>query len=88
MEDSLGLRLLVGSRWCAILVGSIVGLFQPGFFAPIIMVQVFYKALWLLGFVVPAFQKGGWEAVPIGISATFVFIVVTYPILLVLAARG
>lgn len=88
VEESAGLRLMTGSLWFAILLGSVAGLVWPAFFAPIMMAQVVYKALWLATFVVPAFQQSGLAAVPIGISACFAFIVVTYPLLMVLAARS
>lgn len=87
VQESVGLRIMTGSLWFAILIASIAGLAWPAFFAPIMMAQVIYKALWLAVFIVPAFQQGGWNAVPIGISACFAIIVVTYPVLMFLAAR-
>ncbi|MEM1053029.1 MAG: hypothetical protein AAGI28_13150 [Pseudomonadota bacterium] len=88
VDESAGLRLMTGSLWFAILLASVAGLAWPAFFAPIMMAQVVYKALWLAVFVLPAFQHSGWSAVPIGISACFAFIVVTYPVLLFLATRS
>jgi hypothetical protein len=79
VNESPGLRLLVGSLWSAILVASIAGLVQPKFFAPVILIQVFYKAMWLLTFVVPAIQSN--TDAPTGISIVFLLIVLTYPIL-------
>jgi hypothetical protein len=83
--ESEGLRLMVGSLWFGILVASIAGLLWPSFFAPVIIVQVIYKSLWLLIFVLPLAYSG--KAVPVGISSVFAFIVVTYPILFWLALR-
>ena len=88
VDESAGLRIMVGSLWFAILIASIAGLAWPAFFAPIMMAQVVYKALWLAVFVVPTLQQTGWSAVPISISACFAFIVVTYPVLMFLAARS
>jgi hypothetical protein len=79
VNESPGLRLLVGSLWLAILVASIAGMFQPKFFAPVILIQVFYKAMWLLTFVLPAIQSN--KTVPTGIGVVFLLIVMTYPIL-------
>lgn len=87
VDESAGLRLLVGSLWLAILCASFAGLVWPAFFAPVMLAQIVYKALWLAVFVIPAFQRGGWGAVPIGISASFAFIVASYPILLFMATR-
>jgi hypothetical protein len=86
VTESEGLRLLVGSLWFAILVASILGLFKPAFFAPLLLVQIIYKSLWLLAFVLPIYAAG--KAIPMGISVTFVAIVVTYPLLLWQAARS
>ena len=85
VTESEGLRLLVGSLWFAILVASVAGLLWPAFFAPIVIAQVIYKTLWLAAFVVPTAASG--LPVPIGISAVFAFIVVTYPIAFWLALK-
>ena len=53
VEESPGLRLLVGSLWSAILFASIAGLFRPAFFAPIILIQIVYKSMWLALFILP-----------------------------------
>jgi hypothetical protein len=79
VTESAGLRLLVGSLWTAILIASIAGMAQPKFFAPVVLIQVFYKAMWLLTFVLPAVRSH--KDVPVGISIVFLLIVLTYPIL-------
>ncbi|QTD56684.1 hypothetical protein [Parasphingorhabdus cellanae] len=81
VEESAGLRLLVGSLWLAILVGSAAGLYAPRFFAPIILIQIFYKTLWLLVFALPLIAAGKSDQVPWGIAATFIAIVLSYPFL-------
>lgn len=83
VAESTGLRILVGSLWLAILLASVGGLFQPAFFAPVILIQIFYKATWLLLYVLPLIKSGA--PYPVGISACFLFIVVTYPLLFLLA---
>lgn len=82
IEDSEGLRLLVASLWSAILIGSVAGLWWPRFFAPLILMQIIYKALWLCLFVVPLGIRSGGNAIPAGISSVFLAIVLTYPFLL------
>ncbi|MEP3227223.1 MAG: hypothetical protein ABJO01_14695 [Parasphingorhabdus sp.] len=81
VDESAGLRLLVGSLWSAILIGSAAGLFAPRFFAPIILVQIFYKSLWLLIFVLPLVAADKFHLVPWGISSVFLAIVISYPII-------
>lgn len=88
VEASWGLLLLVGSLWSAILIASIMGLFQPQFFAPVLIIQIIYKALWLILFVAPLYWAGGAAAIPTGISYTFAAIVVTYPFLFWLGTRS
>ncbi|MGL4490290.1 MAG: hypothetical protein ACRCU5_12700 [Rhizobiaceae bacterium] len=88
VNESAGLRIMVGSLWAAILVASIAGLFWPRFFAPLLLIQVFYKTLWLALFVLPLAQVSGWSAVPIGISVTFLLIVLIYPFLFWFGLRG
>ena len=88
VDESLGLRLLVASLWTAILLGSVAGLWWPRFFAAVLPIQILYKSLWLVLFIVPLAQRSGWDAVPKGISITFLIIVLTYPFILWFALRG
>jgi hypothetical protein len=88
VQDSDGLRLLVASLWAAILLGSVAGFWWPRFFAALLPIQIIYKALWLLLFVLPLAQRSGWSHIPIGISVVFLMIVLTYPIILWLAYRA
>jgi hypothetical protein len=80
VAESAGLRLLVASLWAAILAASVCGLFFPRFFAPLLLVQIFYKALWLGVFVIPLLLQSEpkW---PTGISICFALIVLSYPFL-------
>jgi hypothetical protein len=82
VDESAGLRLLVGSLWFAILACSVAGLAMPRLFAPLLIVQIIYKSLWLFVFVAPLVAAGRSGAVPWGISASFIAIVATYPLLL------
>jgi hypothetical protein len=80
---SHGLELLVGSLWASILVASALGLIRPALLAPLLGVQIFYKALWLGTFIVPRLRNG--TPIPTGISIVFAAIVLVYPALLLLA---
>ena len=82
VADSPGLRLLVGSLWFAILACSVAGFLAPMLFAPLLIVQIIYKATWLGAFVAPLAMREGWAAAPQGIATVFAAIVVAYPFIL------
>ena len=77
--ESEGFRTILGSLWTAILLGSILGLFYPVPMSPILLIQVIYKTLWLLVFVMPRLLKGKISEVPSGIALVFLVIVLSYP---------
>ncbi len=82
VDPSEGFRLIVWSMWVAILCGSVLGLVWPERMLPLLGVQVIYKSLWLALFVWPLWKAGGWAAVPQGVAASFLFIVVSWPFFL------
>ncbi len=77
--ESAGVRTILGSLWTAILAGSVIGLFHPVSMSPLLLIQVIYKTLWLVVFVLPLVLRGQGKAVPWGVAGTFLVIVVTYP---------
>jgi hypothetical protein len=77
--ESAGIRTILGSLWTAILIGSVIGLFHPVSMSPLLLIQVIYKSLWLVVFVLPLVLRGQGNAVPWSVAGTFIFIVVTYP---------
>lgn len=77
--ESEGFRTILGSLWTAILIGSVLGLFFPVVMSPLLLIQVIYKTLWLLVYVLPRLLGGRSQEVPWGISLTFLVIVVSYP---------
>ena len=85
VAESAGLRLMVGSLWFAILCASAAGLIWPTFFAPVLIIQVIYKSLWLALFIVPLWQAS--KPLPFGISMVFMIIVVSYPVIFWLSTR-
>jgi hypothetical protein len=80
VAESAGLRLLVASLWTAILAASVCGLFFPRFVAPLLLVQIVYKTLWLAVFVIPLMLQptAKW---PSGVAICFALIVLSYPFL-------
>jgi hypothetical protein len=81
VNESAGLRLMVASLWMAILAASTLGFIYPRFFAPVLLIQIFYKALWLMVFVMPLLLAGVDTKIPAGIAICFFLIVTTYPFL-------
>ncbi len=45
---------LVGCLWLGIVLLSLLGLWKPMTFAPVLLLQVFYKGTWLLAVALPA----------------------------------
>jgi hypothetical protein len=77
--ESEGTRTILGSLWTAILIGSCMGLFYPVQMSPILILQVTYKSLWLLVFVLPKLLTGRRREVPWGVTMTFLVVVLAYP---------
>ena len=77
--ESEGFRTILGSLWTAILIGSVLGLFFPVTMSALLLIQVIYKSLWLLVFVMPRLLKGKISEVPSGIALVFLVIVLSYP---------
>ena len=86
VENSDGLRLLVASFWSAIFILSIAGLFQPKAFIPVLALQVIYKLIYLLTYIAPTAKTRGIGAIPQGLTASFIAIIILWPILIVLSA--
>ena len=81
-EESAGWRTLAGALWTAILVLSALGLYAPLRFSPVLVLQVIYKTLWLLVFVLPLVLKGRAHSVPWGIAGTFLVIILVWPFII------
>jgi len=77
--DSPGLRTILGSLWTAILICSVIGLFYPLSMSPLLLLQVIYKTLWWLVFVLPRLLTGRAEQIHRPIAGIFLFILLTYP---------
>jgi len=78
--ESAGWRTLTGSLWTAILVCSIAGLFYPVIFAPILLLQVIYKSVWIIFYVLPRLKtEESRKEIHPGITVTFLTIIIFYP---------
>ena len=69
---------LVGCLWLAVTVLSILGLFRPLTFAPVLLFQIIYKGSWLLFVAYPALRAG--EAFPRSMAWFFVIWVLVLPL--------
>ncbi|PQJ09092.1 hypothetical protein CJD36_021195 [Flavipsychrobacter stenotrophus] len=68
---------LVGALWLAIALLSLLGLWLPISFSPVLLLQLIYKAAWLLVVAVPAIKKE--EAFPTGMASFFLVWVLVLP---------
>ena len=72
-----GAMQLVGALWTAIAVLSLMGIFHPVKFSPVLLLQLVYKSSWLIVYVIPSLIQG--KEVPIGVTIFFVFWVCVLP---------
>ena len=77
--ESEGFRTILGSLWTAILIGSVLGLFFPITMSALLLIQVIYKTLWLLVYVMPRMLNKRRNEVPWGIASGFFINIVSYP---------
>jgi hypothetical protein len=80
--ESEGWRILVGALWTGILVLSVLGLFQPLRFSPVLLLQVIYKSIWLVLYALPRLVRGDANQIPWGIAGSFALIVLIWPFLI------
>jgi len=81
--ESAGWRTITGSLWTAILLCSIAGLFHPIIFAPILLLQVLYKAVWLVFYVLPRLRNAdSRKDIHWGMAVSFLLIVMFYPLVI------
>ncbi len=71
---------LVGCLWLAIAILSILGLWRPISFSPILLVQLIYKGTWLLVVALPAIRNN--QPYPIGMALFFLIWVLVLPFII------
>ncbi len=71
---------LVGCLWLGITVLSILGLWKPITFSPVLLLQLIYKGTWLLVVALPAIRND--ESFPTGMAIFFVVWVLVLPFLI------
>lgn len=75
--QSSDLLRLVGCLWSAIAILSLLGLFRPITFSPVLLLQLIYKGTWLLVVAIPAIKNE--QAYPSGMAAFFLIWVLVLP---------
>lgn len=68
---------LVGALWLSIAFLSLLGLWKPITFSPVLLIQLFYKGGWLLVVALPAMMSG--EAYPKPMATFFLVWVLILP---------
>lgn len=68
---------LVGCLWLAIAVLSVLGLWRPITFSPVLLLQLIYKGSWLLVVALPSIRHN--LAYPSGMAAFFLVWVLVLP---------
>lgn len=68
---------LVGCLWLAIAILSVLGLWKPITFSPILLVQLIYKGTWLVVVALPALKNN--QPYPTGMALFFVIWCVVLP---------
>jgi hypothetical protein len=71
---------LVGCLWLAIAVLSVLGLWRPISFSPILLVQLVYKGTWLLVVALPAIKNN--QPYPSGMATFFLIWVLVLPFII------
>jgi hypothetical protein len=62
---------------------SVAGLFHPIVFAPILLLQVIYKTVWLVFYVLPRLRNAeSRKEIHWSMAASFLLIVIFYPLVI------
>jgi hypothetical protein len=61
---------------------SVLGLFQPLRFSPVLLLQVIYKSIWLVLYALLRLVRGDANQIPWGIAGSFALIVLIWPFLI------
>ena len=75
IEEPIALGI-AGSAYAAFGIGSILGLRAPLRFAPMLLLQLCYKAVWLLGVALPLLLRGQYPSYGIWVIGLFVTFIV------------
>lgn len=88
IADVPSLRIMVASLWAGVLMTSVIALFDPLQFWPLLVFQVLYKALFIAVFCLPVWRGTKVRVLPQGPVAVFVIIILVWPIFIVMALQS
>lgn len=71
---------LVGCLWLAIALLSVLGLWRPMVFSPVLLLQLIYKGSWLLVVALPAIKNS--QPYPSGMAVFFLVWVIVLPMVI------
>lgn len=71
---------LIGALWLSIAVLSVLGIWKPITFSPVLVLQLIYKSMWLLVVALPAILKH--ESYPKAMAAFFLVWVLLLPFII------
>ncbi len=78
-----GAHRLVGAFWLSIALLSVLGLFDPYTYSPVLLIQFIYKSLWLLAcFSSLFFGSGSKREIPPVMTAVFLLWVLVLPLVI------
>ena len=86
-SDSPVLRVMIASLWAGVMLISILALFDPQRFWPLLVFQVLYKAIFVVLWCLPIWLGLRAGVVPTGPVAVFVVIILVWPFFIVMALR-
>ncbi|MBC6995490.1 hypothetical protein QWY85_10440 [Neolewinella lacunae] len=75
---------LIGCLWLAIALISVLGLWRPLSFSPVLLLQLIYKGIWLLVVALPAIKNN--QVYPSGMAVFFLVWVLVLPFVIPWAA--
>jgi hypothetical protein len=73
------LRLLIASFWTSLLLVSIIGIIYPHHMVALLIIQVVYKALYMLTSILPDYYRYGKSKTPFAMIIIFALICVIWP---------
>lgn len=79
LPESDNFRIILGSLWMAVLLTCVAGLVFPVAMSPVLILQIIYKALWLLLFAAPRWLSGRKKEVPKRIVTICVLTLLAFP---------
>ncbi|MEM6306139.1 MAG: hypothetical protein AAF744_15585 [Pseudomonadota bacterium] len=88
VPDQPALRMMVVSLWSGVLVLSLVALYDPLSFWPLLAFQVVYKAIFLAAYCLPIWLGRAEGVIPWGPVGVFIGIILIWPFFIAAALRS